>query len=299
VSDGEHAGTLLKVSAAGGTVRALAAVTTGVVEEARRRHGTYPTATAALGRTLTGALLLGGTMKDEERLSIELVGDGPLRRVMATTTGAGRVRGYVARPATHLPPKLGKLDVAGAIGSGRLCVIRTQPWNKEPYRSIMRLVSGEIAQDLAHYLVTSEQIPSAIALGVFVNREGDVGAAAGFLVQMLSGAEEAVSRHVERNVAALPPVTTLVREGAAPADLLAAALAGLDTSPLDAQQTRFACPCTRERVFGAILLLGRVEIEDMITRDGGAEVTCEFCAERYAISAGELRMLVTEPRGSA
>jgi molecular chaperone Hsp33 len=290
---------LVTVSAAAGTVRALATVTTGVVEEARRRHGTFPTATAALGRTLTGALLLGGTMKDEERLSIELVGDGPLRRVMASTTGAGSVRGYVARPATHLPSKRGKLDVAGAIGNGMLCVIRTQPWNKEPYRSIMRLVSGEIAQDLAHYLVNSEQIPSAVALGVFVNREGDVGAAGGFLVQMLSGADDALLRHVERNVAAMPPVTTLVREGATPNDILAAVLGDLATEPLDVQGTRFACPCTRERVFGAILLLGRSEIEDMIARDGGAEVTCEFCAERYAVTADELRMLITDAAGTA
>lgn len=299
MSEGENGGTLIKVSAAAGTVRALAAVTTGVVEEARRRHGTYPTATAALGRTLTGALLLGGTMKDEERLSIELVGDGPLRRVMASTTGTGTVRGYVARPATHLPSKAGKLDVAGAIGSGMLCVIRTQPWNKEPYRSIMRLVSGEIAQDLAHYLVSSEQIPSAVSLGVFVNREGDVGAAGGFLVQMLSGADDAVMRHVEHTVAGLPPVTTMVRDGATGNDILAAVLSGLDVEPLHVQGTRFACPCTRERVFGAILLLGRAEIDDMIARDGGAEVTCEFCAERYAVTADELRMLIAEPEGTA
>jgi molecular chaperone Hsp33 len=299
MSESDVGGSLLKVSAAAGNVRALAAVTTGVVEDARRRHGTYPTATAALGRTLTGALLLGGTMKDEERLSIELVGDGPLRRVMASTTGAGRVRGYVARPATHLPSKHGKLDVAGAIGSGMLCVIRTQPWNKEPYRSIMRLVSGEIGQDLAQYLLTSEQIPSAVGLGVFVNREGDVGAAGGFLVQLLSGAGERLLARIENNVAALPPVTTLVRDGATPDDILAAVLEGLDVEPLDRQNTRFACPCTRERVFGAILLLGKSEIEDMIARDGGADVACEFCSEHYAIDADELRMLVAEPHGSA
>jgi len=290
---------VLKVSAAAGRVRALATVTTDVVEEARRRHGTYPTATAALGRTLTGALLLGGTMKDEERLSIELVGDGPLRRAMASTTGAGRVRGYVANPAAHLPSKRGKLDVAGVVGSGMLCVIRTQPWNKEPYRSVMELVSGEIAEDLAHYLVSSEQIPSAIALGVFVNRDGNVGAAGGYLVQLLDGADAELLRQVERNVAALPPVTTMVREGAAPADILAAVLAGVETVPLEEYPACFACSCTHARVLGAILLLGRAEIADMIARDGGAEVTCEFCAERYVVSAEELEMLNAEPAGSA
>lgn len=292
-------GTLLRATAAGDRVRALAAVTTGVVEEARRRHGTLPTATAALGRALTAGLLLGGTMKDEERLSIELVGDGPLRRVMVTTSGVGRVRGYVARPATHLPPRAGKLDVAGAIGHGLLCVIRTQPWNKEPYRSIMELVSGEIGQDIAHYLVTSEQIPSAVALGVFVNREGDVGAAGGFLVQVLSGAPDDLSTRIETNIAALPPVTTLVREGYAPAEILAAALAGFDVRPVGEQPAFFACPCSRERVYGALLLLGRSEIEDMIARDGEALVTCEFCAECYRVDGDELATLAAEPRGSA
>ncbi len=290
---------VLKVSAAADTVRALAAVTTGVVEEASRRHGTYPTATAALGRTLTAGLLLSGTMKDEERLSIEIAGDGPLRRIFVSTTGVGSVRGYVARPATHLPPRNGKLDVGGAIGKGLLCVIRTQPWNKEPYRSIMRLVSGEIAQDIAHYLVTSEQIPSAVGLGVFVNREGDVGAAGGFLVQVLSGGSPDLVSLIERNVARLPPVTTLIRAGAAPSDILAAVLGDLRVQPVDETPARFACSCTRERVFGALLLLGRAELEDMIEREGRAEVTCEFCGERYLVEEDELTMLAAEPAGSA
>lgn len=292
-------GTMLRMSAAGQTIRAVAAVTTGVVEEARRRHGTYPTATAALGRTLTAGLLLGAHMKDEERLSIELAGDGPLRRVMVTTTGSGQVRGYVARPATHLPSKNGKLDVAGAVGDGLLCVIRTQPWNKEPYRSIMNIVSGEIGQDIAHYLLTSEQMPSAVALGVFVNRDGDVGAAGGFLVQLLSGGSEQAIARVEANIAALPPVTTLVRDGYGPEEILHAVLAGLDTTVVDEAPVSFACPCTRERVFGALLLLGRAELEDMIATEGRAEVTCEFCAERYVVDADELRTLATEPAGSA
>lgn len=290
---------ILKVAAAGDTVRALATVTTGLVEDARRRHGTWPTATAALGRMLTGCLLIGGTLKDEERVSIELVGDGPLRRVMASTTGSGHVRGYVARPETHLPPRNGKLDVGGAVGEGLLCVIKTQPWNKEPYRSMMKIVSGEIGQDLAHYLLTSEQMPSAIGLGVFVNAAGDVGASGGFLVQALSGAASDVIDLVERNVAALPHVTTLVREGAGPADLLASVLAGLETRPLAEGPVAFACPCTRERVFGALLLLGRAELEDMIAREGRAEVTCEFCAERYLVTRTELEVLAAEPQGAA
>ena len=290
---------LVRVTAAGDTIRAVAAVTTGVVEEARRRHGTYPTATAALGRTLTAGLLLGATMKDEERLSIDLACDGPLKRVMVTTTGHNQVRGYVGRPATHLPSKNGKLDVGGAVGGGLLCVMRTQPWNKEPYRSIMKIVSGEIGQDIAHYLLNSEQLPSAVGLGVFVNREGDVGAAGGFVVQLMSGGSEATIARVEANVAALPPVTALIRDGYSPDEILAAVLAGLDSTRVAEAPVAFACHCTRERVLGAILLLGRAEIADMIATDGGAEVRCEFCAERYLIDRDELTTLAAEPAGSA
>lgn len=292
-------GVLLRASAAGETVRAMAAVTTGVVEEARQRHGTLPTATAALGRTLTAGLLLGATMKDEEGLSIELVGDGPLRRVMVTTNGGGRVRGYVSRPATHLPSKNGKLDVAGAIGDGLLCVMRTQPWNKEPYRSVMKLVSGEIAEDITHYLVTSEQMPSATGLGVFVNVDGTVGAAGGFLVQILNGAAAELAALIERNVAGLPHVTTLIRRGDGPHEILAAVLAGLDVRAIADEPVSFACSCSRERVMGALILLGPAEIEDMIRKEGRAEVRCEFCAEEYLVARDELTMLTRETEGSA
>lgn len=292
-------GILLRASAAGESIRAMATITTGVVEEARRRHGTYPTATAALGRTLTAGLLLGATMKNEEGLSIELVGDGPLRRVMVTTNGGGRVRGYVSRPATHLPSKNGKLDVAGAIGDGLLCVMRTQPWNKEPYRSVMKLVSGEIAEDLTHYLVTSEQMPSATALGVFVNPDGSVGAAGGFLVQILHGATADLAELVERNVATLPHVTSLIRDGAGPDDILAAVLAGLDVRRIADEPVCFACSCTRERVLGALVLLGSEEIEELIRSEGKADVRCEFCAEEYTIDKSELAMLIRDAEGSA
>ena len=290
---------LLRASAAGETIRALAALTTGVVEDGRQRHGTLPTATAALGRTLTAGLLLGATMKDEEKLSIELVGDGPLRRVMVSTTGNGQVRGYVSRPETHLPSKNGKLDVAGAIGDGLLCVMRTQPWNKEPYRSVMKLVSGEIAQDITHYLVTSEQMPSATALGVFVNADGSVGAAGGFLVQILSGAADELAGLIERNVAALPHVTTLIRRGDGPREILGAVLDGLDVRWIAEEPVSFACPCTRDRVLGALLLLGITEIEEMIQQDGQAEVRCEFCAEQYLVGRDELTMLIRDTEGSA
>jgi len=216
-----------------------------------------------------------------------------------TTTGGGRVRGYVSRPETHLPPKNGKLDVAGAIGDGLLCVMRTQPWNKEPYRSVMKLVSGEIAEDITHYLVTSEQMPSATALGVFVDLDGTVGAAGGFLVQVLNGAATEIVELVERNVAVLPHVTSLIQRGDGPHEILAAVLAGLDVRAIADEPVRFVCPCSRERVLGALLLLGRDELDDMIQKEGRAEVRCEFCAEQYLVERDELAMLIRETAGTA
>src|SRR5262249_34309623 len=182
---------LARMLSADGTVRGLAAVTTDLVEEARVRHGTLPTATAALGRTLTAALLLGGLLKTEERVSLQFSGDGPLGGILADATPEGTVRGFVSRPQTHLPPRRGKLDVGGAVGRGLLCVRRVPRGEGPPYRSVVPLVSGEIGQDVASYLVSSEQTPSVVAIGVFVHADGTVGAAGGYLLQAMPGAEPA------------------------------------------------------------------------------------------------------------
>ena len=175
-------------------VRGLAAVTTDLVEEARQRHGTFPTATAALGRALTAALLLGGLGKESERVSLEFSGDGPLRGILVDATPDGSVRGYVSRPQTDLPPRAGKLDVGGALGRGLLCVLRIPPGEVVPYRGIVPLVSGEIASDVASYLVESEQTPSVVGIGVFVNPDGSVGAAGGYLLQTLPDADPTADR---------------------------------------------------------------------------------------------------------
>jgi molecular chaperone Hsp33 len=283
---------LARTLSADGTVRGLAAVTTDLVEEARVRHGTLPTATAALGRTLTAALLLGGLLKTEERVSLQFSGDGPLGGILADATPEGTVRGFVSRPQTHLPPRRGKLDVGGAVGRGLLCVMRVPRGEGPPYRSVVPLVSGEIGQDVASYLVNSEQTPSVVAIGVFVHADGTVGAAGGYLLQAMPGAEPATIDRLEENVGAAPPPSELVRAGVDASAMLGLLLAGFDTHVLHERDVRFACRCSRARAESAILAMGRAEIADALTTEGQAEVVCEFCGERYVLDQSALRGLL-------
>jgi len=284
--------TLIRAVSADLTVRALVAVTTPVVEEARRRHGTYPTATAALGRVLTGALLLAATLKRDERLGLELVGDGPLRGVLADATPSGDVRGFALRPHTHLPPRNGKLDVGGALGAGRLCVSRVPLAGGDLYRSIVPLVSGEVGEDIAHYLVTSEQVPSVVGLGVFVDRDGQVEGAGGYLLQPLPDASERTVDALAAAVEAAPSPSTMVRDGLDAAAMAELLLGDLGTTVLQRQPVRFRCRCSRERAGGAILAMGREEIEDILGTDGSVEAVCEFCGERYHVEEDEVRALL-------
>ncbi len=288
---------LVKVTAAAESVLAVAACTTGVVEEARRRHGTYPTATAALGRLLTAGLLLGSTVKDRERLSLEICCEGPLKRIMVTTTGKGQVRGFVAQPFTDLPLRSGKLDVGGAIGSGILCVIRTHPSDRESYRSITKLVSGEVGKDITYYLATSAQIPSSVGLGVFVAADGRVGAAGGFMIQMLPGAEESAASAIEQNVASIGSVSRLVRNGMGPVEILALLLRGFEFTLREEFPVRFACGCDRDRVLGALAALGAEDLKGLVQEGKGADVKCEFCGALYQIGGDEVTLLLSEPQG--
>lgn len=284
---------LVRALVADGAIRALAVVTTGVVEEARGRHDTAPTATAALGRTLTAALLLGSTLKRDERLSIEISGDGPLRQILADATADGDVRGFVRVPAAHLPPKNGKLDVGGAVGAGRLCVMRVPIAGGAPYRSIVELVSGEIGIDVAHYLVESEQVPSAVGLGVFVEADGTVGAAGGFLLQAMPDAPPSLIERIAARVDASRSPTDMVRDGLDPLAMLRTLTEDLPLQVLEERDVRYRCRCNRDRVTTAILALGRDGIEDVLATEGFAEVICEFCAERYLVDDAELRAILT------
>jgi len=283
---------LARTLSADGTVRGLAAVTTGLVEEARLRHGTLPTASAALGRTLTAALLLGGLLKTGERVSLELSGDGPLGGILADATPDGEVRGFVSRPDVHLPARAGKLDVSGAVGRGLLCVMRRPAGDGTPYRSIVPLVSGEIGGDVASYLVGSEQIPSAVGVGVFVEPDGRVSAAGGYLLQAMPGAEPATIARLEANVGAAAAPSDLVRQGLGAPAILERLLAGFPTHVLEEHPVRFQCGCNRERVAAAIVAMGRAELLDVLAGERRAEVVCRFCAARYEVDEDELRALL-------
>jgi molecular chaperone Hsp33 len=280
-----------------GAVRGLAAVTTDLVEEARVRHGTLPTATAALGRALTAGLLLGGLLKTDERVSLQWSGDGPLGGILVDATPEGTARGFVTRPRTHLPPRAGKLDVGGAVGRGLLCVMRVPPLGEgTTYRSVVPLVSGEIGQDVASYLATSEQTPSVVAIGVFVHPDGRVGAAGGYLLQAMPGADGAAIDRLEGNVGAARAPSELVRAGLDAVGMVTHLLDGFRTGVLDERPVRFQCRCSRERVECAILALGRAEMLDVLAGEGRVEVICEFCAARYVVEEPELRGLLEASR---
>jgi molecular chaperone Hsp33 len=229
-------------------------------------------------------------LKENEKLSLQFIGNGPLRGIFAEANGQGEARGFVYYPRTHLPLKKGKLDVGGAVGDGILTVIRDQPWRKEPYRSILPLVSGEIGSDIAYYLLNSEQIPSAVSLGVFVEPSEAVVAAGGFVVQIMPGANTDTIAELEANVAKTKPVSQMVREGATPAEILANVLGGFYPTIVSEMPVRFACRCSRERVIGTLIALGRAEV-NLLIKEGKATVTCEFCSEQYVIDRGELESL--------
>ena len=287
---------LVKATAASNTIRALAVVTTGVAEEARERHKTAPTATAALGRVMTAGLLMGSMMKEEEQLSIQFIGNGPLHGVVTDANAKGEVRGFVYQPRAHLPIKNGKLDVGGVVGTGTMVVVRRQHWDKEPYRSVLPIVSGEIGQDIAHYLLTSEQVPSAVSLGVFVRPDEVVSAAGGFIIQAMPDADDAILARIEEAVAQARPVSQMVRGGLGPWEILRQVLASFSPTLLDEMPVRFACRCSRERVQGIIVALGSEEVEELLEKEGRISAACEFCAERYSFEPAEARSLLAEAR---
>lgn len=290
---------LVRATGAGGLIRFLAAVTTETVEEARRRHDTWPIATAALGRLLTGAALLGAGLKGRETLALRVNGSGPLGTVTAETDGQGNLRGYVHNPHVDMPlNEVGKLDVGAAVGrNGQLVVFRDMGL-KEPYTGTAPLVSGEIAEDLTRYLWTSEQTPSAVALGVLVAPEGRVLASGGYLLQLMPATRDEDREQLEENLKALGAVSTAIDAGMTPEEMVDRVLAGFEYKLVDKQSLRFQCRCNRERVAGVLVSLGEDELHQMETEDGGAEVRCEFCGEVYHFTADDLAGLRAEARAN-
>ena len=299
-------GRILRGLAGEGDLRVVAAETTDVVEEARLRHGLSPTATAALGRAMTGALLLAQLLlkTPKERITLRVEGTGPLGGLVVEADAFGHVRGYVKNPRAEVPLREdGKLNVGELVGAGALRVDRSLP-SGEVYTSTVHLVSGDIAEDLAHYLWQSEQIPSAVLLGVRVKGEGEVEVAGGVAVQVMPGAREEVLDRLEANLKDLPGLTPLLRERGLEG-ALEALLAGLGFERTDLRAlgyfqneipARFRCRCNREKALEALVFFTPEEREDMIVKDGGAEVVCHWCGEVYRFSPEEVRSLVAEVR---
>ncbi|HYN86513.1 MAG TPA: Hsp33 family molecular chaperone HslO [Pyrinomonadaceae bacterium] len=298
---------LVRATAAGGEVRCMAAVTTALAGEAARRHAVTGTVAAALGRTLTGALLLGAGLKELDRLTVQIVCDGPVGGITAEANARGEVRGYVRNPQADAPLNArGKFDVSAVVGGGTLYVTHESGFEiglyREPYRGSVPLVSGEIGEDIAYYLAKSEQIPSAVLLGVLVRAresgETYVEAAGGLIVQMMPGADEGTVAAVEESVKRIPHTTTLIREGARPEDLLRAALGPLDFEVLEERAASFACPCSYERAVSLISSIDRDELEAMLREDRGAAMTCHFCNETYNLDEAALEEIL-QARGAA
>ncbi|MDQ7829133.1 MAG: Hsp33 family molecular chaperone HslO [Armatimonadota bacterium] len=286
---------LVRAIAHEGTVLGFAAVTTETVEEARRRHRTAPTATAALGRTLAATAMLGAALKDGQRLTVRVLGDGPLGGILSDGNARGEVRGYVANPHVDLPlTARKKLDVGRAVGRGTLHVTRDLGM-RYPYHGSVPLVSGEIGEDVAHFLLVSDQVPSVVALGVLVAPDGRVLAAGGYILQVLPGADPAVTHYLEERVAALPPVTQLVHRGRSAEEILRLALGDLGGRVLEEKTVAFRCGCSRERVEAVLVALGREELSRLVAEEGRAEVTCRFCGERYVLEPDEVEDLFSRP----
>jgi molecular chaperone Hsp33 len=294
---------LVHVTVADGTIRCIAAVTTGIVAEAATRHLLSPTAAAALGRTLTGTLLLGASLKELDRLTVQITGSGPVGGITAEVNARGEVRGYVRHPEADVPLNSdGKFDVQGLIGEGMLYVIRESGYemglHRDPYTGSVPLVSGEIAEDFAYYLTTSEQIPSAVMLGVLASNndfnQAVVRAAGGVMVQIMPGASDETVAHLESSIKRAPHATTLIREGGTPLDLAKSVLAGLEFELMEERPVRFACHCTFDRVVAMIGAFGRAELESMLAEDHGAVINCQFCNETYRLDEAVLGQLIAD-----
>lgn len=278
----------------GGKFRVFAAVTTDLTEEARRRHDTWPVASAALGRSLTAGLLLGANLKGDDLLTLRVFGDGPLGAIVVTAGAKGEVKGYVQEPHVDLVSEVaGKLPVGKAVGRGIFYVTKDMGL-KEPFTGSVELVSGEIGEDVAQYLLTSEQTPSAVALGVLVAPEGRVAASGGLIIQLFPDAEEGVLTCLEQSLNKLPPVSTLVNRGLTPEEIVTEATGGLKVQYLEKTPVSFKCTCSRDRIKGILVAMGEAEIKKIMEEQGEAEVRCHFCGDYYTFKASELEGILLE-----
>lgn len=284
---------MIRATAANAQIRAFAATTKDLVDTARTTHQTSPVVTAALGRLLTGGVMMGAMLKgDDDLLTLQISGDGPLKGMTVTADSAGKVKGYALEPQIMLPPsKAGKLDVGGAVGNGFLRVIKDMGL-KEPYVGQTDLQSGEIAEDLTYYFATSEQVPSSVGLGVLMEKDNTVKQAGGFIIQLMPFTEDEVIDRLEENLKNFASVTTVLDEGKTPEEMLEMLLEGLDVVVTDKIPVSFQCNCSKSRVEKALISIGKKELQEMIDEGEEIEVNCHFCNTAYRFTVEELKELL-------
>ncbi|WP_284699711.1 Hsp33 family molecular chaperone HslO [Planococcus beigongshangi] len=286
---------LIKALAFDGQVRAYATKTTETVSEAQRRHYTWPTASAALGRSMTASVMMGAMMKGEEKLTIRINGGGPIGNILVDANAKGEVRGYVSKPQTHFDlNEIGKLDVRRAVGTDGLLTVSKDIGLMQPFVGQVPIVSGEIGEDFTHYIVTSEQVPSSVGVGVIVNPDNTILASGGFIIQLMPGTPEEIIVAIEERLASIPTISKMISEGMTPEDILHEVLGKENVKILDEMPVTFTCECSRDRITNAIVSLGPTEIMDMIETDGQAEAECHFCNEKYHFSKENLEDLLAQ-----
>jgi molecular chaperone Hsp33 len=288
---------LVKALAYNDQVRAYAVRSTETVGEAQRRHNTWPTASAALGRTISAGVMMGSMLKGEEKLTVKVEGDGPLGPILVDANAKGQVRGYVTHPHVHFDlNEHGKLDVRRAVGtSGFLSVVKDIGL-RDYFTGQVPIVSGELGEDFTYYFVTSEQVPSSVGVGVLVNPDNTILAAGGFIIQLMPGTEDETITEIEERLKVIPPISKLIEKGLTPEEVLEEVLGKGNVRFLETQPVAFTCTCSKERFGDAIVTLGKEEIADMIEEDGKAEAQCHFCNETYQYSREELEEMKSEAK---
>ena len=280
---------IVRATAGDGQIRAFAATTGNLVEEARKRHDTSPVATAALGRLLTAGAMMGGMMKNEtDVLTLQIKGDGPLGGITVTADAKGDVKGYVDHPEAMMPPKNGKLDVGGAVGIGLLNVIKDMGL-KEPYVGQTILQTSEIAEDLTYYFASSEQVPSSVGLGVLMNKDNTVRCAGGFIIQLMPFTPDEVVDALEKKISEIASVPEMLEEGNTPEQIFEIILGDFGLEITDTLPAAFQCDCSKERVSRAISTLSKKDLDDIINDGEAIEVKCQFCNKAYHFDVDELK----------
>lgn len=278
-----------------GQVRAYATDTTEAVGEAQRRHYTWPTASAALGRTMTAAVMMGAMLKGEEKITVKVEGGGPIGAIIVDSNAKGKVRGYVTNPQTHFDlNEKGKLDVRRAVGTNGTLTVVKDLGLREHFSGQVPIVSGELGEDFTYYFASSEQVPSSVGVGVLVNPDNSILAAGGFIIQLMPGTSEEVVAKLEKQIEQTPPISKLIQQGLTPEEILESLLGKENLRILDKMPVEFECNCSKERFSAAIISLGKQEIKEMIEEDGKAEAVCHFCREAYHFSREELEQLLAE-----